>query len=147
MVEGQITYSTNNFIILTSNDGLNVIKYRYAGFGERAAARLIDVIIIILPCLIPIAGPIISWLYFSLFIGGKKQQTIGQRIMNIKVLSENGSKISFLHATGRWLSNAICTIFTLGISILFMLWSKKRQCLHDNIANTIVVYELKNQDF
>lgn len=45
--------------MLKLDTGQELIYYRYADFGERLVARLIDVLIIIIPaCLIPILAPL-----------------------------------------------------------------------------------------
>lgn len=119
-----------------------IIYYRYASFGERFVSRLIDVLIVFIPAfMIPIVAP---WLYFSLQQSGDSQQTIGQRASDIKLISANGRKVDFGQATGRHFANYL-NLFTLGIGFLMFFFSSRSQCLHDSLANTLVVSELKRE--
>lgn len=136
-VNNKITYFANNTIEI--DNGSEIITYRFANFGERLGARLLDVLIIIIPasCLPIIAG----WLYFSLQHSGDSQQTIGQKAADIKLLSADGQKIKFGQATGRYFANLL-NLFTLFIGYLMFFFSNRNQCLHDSLAGTIVVREI-----
>ena len=90
MIGKLIVNADKSVTIETENE---IIKYQLASFGARLGARLIDIIIIIIPnSIIPI---IPAWLYWSLQQSGKRQSTIGQNALGIKTLSLDGSKISF----------------------------------------------------
>jgi len=103
----------------------------------------------------------IVWLYFALFESGTKQATPGKRVLSIKVTDLNGDRISFGRASARyfgcflyniptwfagWIlpieSNAIFqTIWGLlgPFVYLVMLFTKKKQNLHDMISGTLVL--------
>lgn len=88
---------------------------------------------------------ILIYLLINLRFIFKYQQTIGKRIMNIKVVRTDGSPCS----GARYLFLRIILIqimagvpFIGGIFALLdplMIFRESRQCLHDNIADTIVV--------
>ena len=108
----------------------------YASFVERVVARLIDVMILIIPSLfIPF---ITSWLYYALMEGSERGATVGKRAMGIRVVSEEGHPIGFGPATGRFFANFL-NIITLGIGYLLMFFNTRSQCLHDTITRTIVI--------
>lgn len=128
--------------MLKLDTGQEFIYYRYADFGERLVARLIDVLIIIIPAfIIPILAP---WLYFALQHCSDTQQTVGQKVMNIKLLSSDGCKVHFGQATGRFFANWLNSL-TLLIGYIIFFFSDKNQCLHDIISQTIVVSEVRRE--
>lgn len=137
----RIKYLPNNTLQLyTQNE---IINYRYANFGERFGARLLDVLIIIIPTMcLPLVG---NWLYFALQQSGENQQTIGQKALEIKVLSTDGEKVTFGQATGRFFG-IFLNIFTFYIGYLLFFFSDKNQCLHDIVSSTIIVKELNRQN-
>jgi len=81
---------------------------------------------------------LIQWLYFALMESSAGQATLGKKAMGIKVTDEQGNRISFGRASGRFFSKFISSIIVC-IGYLMMLWSDKKQCLHDKIAGTLVV--------
>lgn len=108
----------------------------YASFAERVVARLIDLIILIIPAtFVPLVFP---WLYYALQEGSSSGATIGKRIMGIRVLSVDGRTIGFGTATGRFFGNFL-NVMTLFIGYLLMLGNARNQCLHDMITSTVVV--------
>lgn len=139
---GKITFLENNTLKIEYPS--ETIYYRYASFGERLGARLLDVLIIVIPSLIPFVGFFLNWLYFSLQHAGDSQQTIGQKALNIKLVSANGRKIEFGQATGRFFGNLL-NCLTLGVGFLMFFFSRRNQCLHDSVSNTLVVSELKRE--
>jgi uncharacterized RDD family membrane protein YckC len=80
----------------------------------------------------------VQWLYYSLTESSTSQATLGKMAVGIKVTDEQGGRISFGQATARFFSKLISGLI-LFIGYFMMLWSDKRQCLHDKIAGTLVV--------
>ena len=79
---------------------------------------------------------LIPMLYFVLF-EGLWGGTIGKLITGIRVRRKDGGKINFVNAFVRFVGKIVSTlIFMLGY--LLALFDKKRQALHDKVANTIV---------
>ena len=66
------------------------------------------------------------------------QATIGKRICGLKVIDENGQRISFWRSLGRYLGFIVSGL-ALGIGYLMCLWTERKQCLHDKLANCLVV--------
>jgi len=134
----------------------------YSGFWRRVAASLIDSVILgvvgaILGIVLGVAmvsggtddtevveltGNVVSiflgWLYYALMESSSKQATIGKMVMGIKVTDLEGNQISFARASGRHFGKIISSLI-LAIGYLMMLWTEKKQTLHDKMAGCLVV--------
>lgn len=84
------------------------------------------------------AGQVVNWLYFSILESSAWQATIGKKLLNIKVVDEEGKRITFLRGTGRYLAKFL-SVLSLGIGFMMSGWTKKKQALHDKIAKTYVI--------
>jgi uncharacterized RDD family membrane protein YckC len=143
------------------------------GLGLRFAAHLIDVIVVFILYWIigsTIAdmtnattpegfelegGPalaamlltfIASILYFALtetYWGG---QTLGKKLVGIKVTSDDGSPCGFNQAVVRNVARLVDGFFFYLVGIILILRSPKNQRLGDRIGNTIVVRKPKDAD-
>jgi len=134
----------------------------YAGFWNRFAALIIDSLIMAagstvlsLPFLIAtglsensssliwglvdfILFVLIGWLYYALLESSSEQATLGKRAVGIVVTDINGNRISFGRASGRWLGKTISSLI-LGIGYVMAGFTRKKQALHDIMANTLVL--------
>lgn len=81
------------------------------------------------------------WLYFALFYSSRWQATPGMRALNIKICDYNYQRIGFLRSTGRYFAESIITSLTFGIGYLMIVFTRKKQALHDMIAETYVIRE------
>jgi uncharacterized RDD family membrane protein YckC len=93
--------------------------------------------------LVPLLGLVgaIMWCWLTIKYVRENGQTIGKRIIGIKVIRTDGSPVSL----GRifWLRNVVNALLGViplynMIEVLF-IFGEQRQCLHDKIADTIVV--------
>jgi uncharacterized RDD family membrane protein YckC len=77
--------------------------------------------------------------YFSFFEGSASGQTVGKKLLNIRVVDlGNGQSIGFVRAAVRnVVAYAVSVIFLLGY--LWMLWDEEGQTWHDKVASSIVV--------
>jgi uncharacterized RDD family membrane protein YckC len=119
-----------------------------ASFFQRVGAYLVDLILVaivagILYVILDVTGYIIaialSIAYFIYFEGGATGQTIGKRVLGIRVVDYGsggplGYGKAFLRYIGRIASGAICYL-----GYLWVIWDKEKQGWHDKIANTVVV--------
>lgn len=134
----------------------------YSGFWRRVAASLIDSVILgvvgaILGIVLGVTmvsggtddtevveltgnvvGIFLGWLYYALMESSSKQATIGKMVMGIKVTDLEGNQISFARASGRHFGKIISSLI-LAIGYLMMLWTEKKQTLHDKMAGCLVV--------
>ncbi len=83
-------------------------------------------------------GLVIGWLYGALQESSEARATWGKRALGLQVVDLQGGRISFGRATGRhfakWISLAI-----LLLGYFMMLWTKRRQTLHDLMAGCFVL--------
>ena len=84
-------------------------------------------------------GIAIGLAYFVYFEGSPSGQTIGKRVLDIRVIDyATGGPLgygkAFLRWIGRIVSGAICAL-----GYLWMIWDKEKQTWHDKIAGTVVV--------
>ena len=132
------------------------MKQKYAGFGVRFVAFLIDGVLLWLGstavgymveaatgfkgvAVSAISGIVVSIGYLVVY-QAKNTQTTGKKMMKIKVITIDGKTpgmITFLlrEEVGKLISSLI-----LFIGYLRVLWDPKKQALHDKIAHTYVVY-------
>jgi uncharacterized RDD family membrane protein YckC len=120
-----------------------------AGFWIRFGGTLIDAILlaivsVILRSTVSSAagsglGALISALYFSILIGSSRGQTLGQRMVGIRVIdARHGGSIGYGRAFARWIV-AIFSAIVFLLGYLWMLWDSEKQCWHDKAANDFVV--------
>lgn len=133
----------------------------FAAFDQRVVADVIDYLVIIAAYLLImaivyvvanlnafriIAGilailvPPARLIYGSIVEASEKQATIGKRLMDLKVTDHNGYRLSLANSFGRNFAKIISNI-TLGFGYLYCFLNKKQQCLHDVIADALVVKE------
>lgn len=77
-------------------------------------------------------------LYFAVMEAGRRGSTIGKNAFDLLVTREDGRPISFPNALAR---NAlkVLTSFILPVAVLVVLFSRRRQGIHDRLAGTLVV--------
>ena len=88
---------------------------------------------------------LIAWCVVTLILVARNGQTIGKKMLGIRVVRSDGSKASL----GRifWLRNVVNMVPSMvpfagmAYTLLDLLWifGERHQCLHDLIADTIVV--------
>jgi len=77
--------------------------------------------------------------YFVYFEGSASGQTLGKRILGIRVIDFNsGGEIGYGRAFVRLIVRFISGFFCY-LGYLWMLWDKEKQCWHDKAANDVVV--------
>lgn len=143
-------------------------RFAYASPGQRIAAYLIDYVILMvgaalahgllvvagvigsmmtfglaLPFWLPLGG-IAFWVlglaYFVLFHAGQRGATPGMRLLGIRLLTEEGQSVELVQALVRYLISLLSAmIFMLGF--LPILFTRRRQAVHDAISGTVVVRE------
>lgn len=137
-------------------------KALYADFGSRLAAWLIDWAILGTGSFILMAGvmgaagrrygnvgPEVAattlllligyWLYYALQESSPHQGTVGKRALKIIVVNRQGERLSFGNATGRFFSRLVTRLLPVFLGYLMMLWTEKKQALHDMMAGTFVL--------
>ncbi|HBE20218.1 MAG TPA: hypothetical protein DEG17_25285 [Cyanobacteria bacterium UBA11149] len=125
-------------------------EIQYAGFGKRFLAALLDGIILVIinkilgfalggnMNLVALVGILVGWVYYAVQESSPKQATIGKQALGIVVTDLNNQPISFVTATIRHFSKILSGIILL-IGYLMVLFTEKKQALHDMLAGTLVV--------
>lgn len=83
----------------------------------------------------------VAWAWITILLVARNGQTIGKRLLEIKVVRADGSRASL----GRifWLRNVVNTLLGMiplyGLVDLLFIFGVRRQCIHDLLADTIVI--------
>jgi len=119
-----------------------------ANFGQRLVAALVDGIILaivqfifqqILGNAAGVFNFAVGLAYFIYLEGSPSGQTIGKKILNIRVVDfSSGGPIGYGQAAIRYFARILSAIACL-IGYLWMLWDKERQTWHDKLSNSVVV--------
>jgi len=121
--------------------------FEYASFSSRVSAVILDFVVVGIPLIaiglfIPIVGwvisPVAGVLYNPVLESSEWQGTIGKKIMGIIVVDLYGSRIDFKTALFRYLAKTLSGLI-LCIGYFMMLFSSRKQCLHDLIVETLVI--------
>jgi uncharacterized RDD family membrane protein YckC len=81
---------------------------------------------------------VLAWLYFSVCESSAWQATVGKLALGIRVTDQQGNRISFARALGRYPAKFLSSII-LCIGFLMVAWTRHKQGLHDIIAGTLVL--------
>lgn len=134
---------------------------RYAGFWRRAAAHVIDylvlgVMLVVLTVFLEVLQDVLGrfgkdgigiesvivlvamWLYEAGMHSSVRQATVGKMAVGIKVIDLTGRRIGFWWATRRFVAKFLSAM-TLGGGYAMAAFTKRRQALHDVLADTLVV--------
>jgi uncharacterized RDD family membrane protein YckC len=83
----------------------------------------------------------VAWAWITLLLVARYGQTMGKRMLEIRVVRSDGSQASL----GRifWLRNVVNGLLGViplyGLIDVLLIFGERRQCIHDLIADTIVV--------
>jgi len=137
-------------------DSLDVRQGEDAGFFLRLGAYLIDGILLgiinfvigmVVGMILPEAiagfvgmgiGILIGLAYFAYMESSEKQATFGKQALGIIVTDMEGRRITTGNAVVRYLSKILSGLI-LGIGFLMVLFTERKQGLHDIIAKTLVI--------
>jgi len=81
---------------------------------------------------------LLAWLYFAFCESSAWQATVGKLAMGIRVTDLQGRRISFPRALGRYAAK-ILSVMILLVGFLMIAWTRRKQGLHDMLANTLVL--------
>jgi len=90
--------------------------------------------------LLEVAWTVWLVLYFGLFVWGTNGQTPGKRLLRIRIVSLTQAKITLWQAMERALGYGASAL-EAGFGFLQYFLQPNRRCVHDRIAETIVVSE------
>jgi uncharacterized RDD family membrane protein YckC len=124
--------------------------------GSRLGAHILDVIILLamvyVPLLIGLAvhhaiggllavAGFIAWFWLTILFILRNGQSIGKKIVGIKVVTTDGGPVSLGQIIVlRNVLNALLGLVPLyGLVDALLIFGEARQCIHDKIAGTIVI--------
>jgi len=132
----------------------------YGGFWIRVVAYVIDAILIslVLGVVASVLGIsyvdmgdvtqsnptlnllslLVAWLYFALMESSERGATVGKMAMGLRVVSNDGKRLSFLNATGRYFAKIISALI-LCIGFIMIAFTDRKRGLHDMMASTLVI--------
>lgn len=120
----------------------------YGRLAPRAVALFLDLVVIgVLTTLITTmlgidshgwTASVISWLYFATQESSGWMGTLGKRAMGLAVQSVDGRQLDFARASLRWAARWLSGL-AFGLGYALMLFTDKRQTLHDLLAGTVVI--------
>jgi uncharacterized RDD family membrane protein YckC len=84
-------------------------------------------------------------LYCALLEGTVYQGTFGKLLVGLKVVDENGKRISWKRSLGRNLFKFI-SLIALGLGFIWVAFTKNKQGWHDLVAKTYVVKKTEQGD-
>ncbi len=135
---------------------------KYATALQRIAAWIIDLIVLLFVAIFIMGLSFVSALFtmnVGFLIGGIfsmlvamfvytigletvwKGQTVGKKAVDIRVVKENGQKITFTEAFIRNVLRLIDNQFAGLVGLILIVVTKKKQRIGDLIAKTVVVQE------
>lgn len=127
----------------------------YAGFWRRFGALIIDgIFVAVLGLLFKLIGLysvgldiLLALLYTPFFEASELQATPGKAMLDMRVVSMSGERITFKKAFIRYLVRIVSGLL-LCFGFLMMLFTEKKQTLHDLAAETLVLRgEVKNVNY
>ncbi|HEY4170750.1 MAG TPA: RDD family protein [Reyranella sp.] len=83
----------------------------------------------------------VAWLYEAILTSSAGGATWGKQAMGLRVLKGDGTRLSFGRATARYFSKSLVTpLLPLFIGYLLAAFTRRKQALHDFMADTVVVW-------
>jgi uncharacterized RDD family membrane protein YckC len=84
---------------------------------------------------------LVVWSWLTIRFVLRNSQTIGKKLTHIKVVRSDGTAVSFSRIF--WLRNVVNAIISIipfyGVVEVLFIFGESRQCLHDKMADTIVI--------
>ena len=121
-----------------------------AGFWQRVGATIVDILVLAVPGIVIflvfdvtvayILSLLISIAYYVYFEGGPTGQTVGKKVLGIRVIDlRAGGPIGYGRAFVRFLVESIFSGNVLLLGYLWMLWDREKQTWQDKAASSVVV--------
>lgn len=81
---------------------------------------------------------VVGWLYFALLESSRYQGTLGKKLFNLIVTTDQLQRLSFAHASGRYFAKIISFIPYL-FGFIMVGFHPEKRALHDVIAQTRII--------
>ena len=120
--------------ILAALTAFNIKDFESMSDAEAMAAGGSGLILVLLMV-------VVAWLYEAILTSSASGATWGKQAMGLRVLRSDGVRLSFGRATARYFSKSLITpLLPLFIGYLLAAFTRRKQALHDFIADTVVVW-------
>lgn len=137
-------------------------EWEYGGFWLRFVATFVDGIVIAIPNWLIMFGGMyvadilpgngldgafvfimilpyaLSWAYHAGMESSSYQATLGKMAVGLRVVDEDGQRITFLRATGRYWAKMLGMMMCY-VGVVMVAFTERKQGLHDLMAGTLVV--------
>jgi uncharacterized RDD family membrane protein YckC len=118
--------------------------------GQRVAAGLIDGVVFVSVAMLSLASSALAIVAFglvaaiNLWLLARHRASIGKRVLGIRMARSDGAeaglaRLVFLRGLARCIVTSIPYLNLLIVIDVLFIFGKRRRCLHDYIADTIVV--------
>jgi uncharacterized RDD family membrane protein YckC len=85
-----------------------------------------------------VVGFLVSWFYFALMESSERGATLGKRALGLRVVTDQGQRLSFGTATARFFSKLVSALI-LCIGFVMIGFTDRKRGLHDMMAGTLVI--------
>lgn len=140
IIAGMMVYGP--FLIGMATMGGSSVLAEPVPVGDAPDLARAEALVAAVPLALGLGGVgFIVWAVLTIKYVLANSQTIGKKLLNIKVVRSDGSPVSF----GRlfWMRNVLNAVPSLiplySIVDHLFIFGESRQCLHDKIADTIVI--------
>jgi uncharacterized RDD family membrane protein YckC len=116
-----------------------VIYFVFTGVAAGASNRPSDALAVV-QLLVQLGYLALNAVY-SIFFVGKYGATPGKMACGLRIVAADGSKISYLRATGRFFAEMLSGIICYIGYIIVGFDQPEKRALHDHICNTRVIYK------
>lgn len=136
------TDATNSKELHGNSVGAWLNRSDYGGFIRRWVSAWIDLIVVGLIFTVINSDELYMFLYCIYEILGTsyifKGSTVGRKAMNIRVVNSHYEPLTLGQAIVRFVCKGI-SVVAFGIGFFMMLFTKKKQSLHDRLCETYVI--------
>jgi uncharacterized RDD family membrane protein YckC len=110
-------------------------------FFALVALNVLTFGLLLIPLLL--IGPLVTVLYDSLQVSGRRSATLGMRAFGLEVRSWTGNRPEFPQALLRallfWGMSYMTATLLMWLVLGFALFNTRRRCLHDYLSGTVVI--------
>ena len=104
--------------------------------GAQNVMAAMGILMILLLVFVGIAG---VWIYYAWFESSQHQGTLGKMALGLIVTDEQGRRVSFARASGRFFAKFITGLIPFFIGYIMAGFTQRKQALHDMIASCLVL--------
>ena len=85
-----------------------------------------------------LVGAVLSWFYSAALESSPLRGTLGKMALCLYVVDSRGERLSFARASGRHFAKYLSAL-TIGVGFVMVAFEKRKQGLHDMVADTLVL--------